>query len=274
MNNQKTDRSILELNKKNTVDFYHLALKEYKCREGMEKYAGEHYRQHNPDVPDDKEGFIEYFEDWGRQYPDSHSTVIRAFAEGNFVALQASHFITDEPGDTGLISMDLFELDEAGKLIEHWDGMQTPPLESRNGRSMIDGPTEVIDLDKTDANRDLIKKFNEEVLIAGDKSVIGTYFDGDKLIQHDPKMEDGVSGWLKALEEMEQKNEPMVYRKLHHIIAEGNFVMTMSEGDYGGITTAIWDLYRIEDGKIAEHWCAIWEKELLPDKFEHDNTLF
>lgn len=274
MKNQNTKRSILERNKKDTVDFYHLALNAYKIREGIDKYAGEYYRQHNPNVPDDREGFIEHFEDWAHQYPKSHSTVVRAIADGNFVGLQAKHFVTDSPDDTGIVSMDLFELDDAGKLIEHWDGMQTPPEKILNGHTMVDGPTKVLDIEKTDANRDLIKKFCEEVLISEDKSSISQYFNGDALIQHNPIMEDGVKGWLNALKAMEEKNEPMVYRKIHHVLAEGNMVMSQSEGSFGGITTSIWDLYRIEKNKIIEHWSAIWEKDRLPEKFQHDNTLF
>ena len=85
---------------------------------------------------------------------------------------------------------------------------------------------------------------------------------------------DQIAELIRALEEMADKGEPMKYHKLHRIVAEGNMVMTQSEGNFGGIATAIWDLYRIENGKIVEHWDAIWEKDRMPEKFQHDNTLF
>ena len=46
----------------------------------------------------------------------------------------------------------------------------------------------------------------------------------------------------------------MKYDKVHKILGEGNFVLVASEGTFGGKHTAFYDLFRVANGKIAEHW--------------------
>ena len=70
------------------------------------------------------------------------------------------------------------------------------------------------------------------------------YFDGDTYIQHNTGIADGVSGL----------NIQMIYTTTHQVLAQGNFVLAVSEGTFGGEPTAYYDLWRVENGKIAEHW--------------------
>ena len=49
----------------------------------------------------------------------------------------------------------------------------------------------------------------------------------------------------------------MTYSTIHKVLGEGNFVLTVSEGQIGGVHSSFYDLFRVENGKIAEHWDTI-----------------
>ena len=100
----------------------------------MERYVGATYIQHNPHVADGKEGFIAYFERMAEEYPDKHLQILRSVAEGHLVMVH-THQIW--PGDEDYVSMDVFRLDEAGKIVEHWDVMQTIPQELAHENGMF-----------------------------------------------------------------------------------------------------------------------------------------
>lgn len=61
----------------------------------------------------------------------------------------------------------------------------------------------------------------------------------------------------------------MKYDRIHKLLGEGNFVLVTSEGSFGGNHTAFYDLFRVENGKIAEHWDTM---ETIPDRSEWKNS--
>lgn len=118
--------------KAKAIEFYRMAFTG-KPRKAVEQFVGKHYIQHNPLVKDGKSGFIEYFEQMARDYPDKDVKFVRSVEEGNLVAL---HTHQTWKGEGEYVTMDFFRFDEEGKIVEHWDTIQTVPGQTANGNPM------------------------------------------------------------------------------------------------------------------------------------------
>ena len=221
------------------------------------------YKQHSSLAPDGIEGIRGLI---ANLPGDFRYEGARAIADGDFVALHGTyHGFGPDP----VIGFDLFRVED-GKLAEHWDGLVPAVKDTASGRSQTDGPTEVTDLDKTEANRALVTEFAEKVLKGADYSVLTDYISTEQYDQHNPEAADGLAGFGAAAAAWGEQGKNLVYRDIHRVIAEGDFVLVHSEGEFGK-PVAYWDLFRVADGKIVEHWDAVPE---IPAELPHDNGLF
>ncbi|WP_374339564.1 nuclear transport factor 2 family protein [Methyloversatilis sp.] len=205
------------------------------------------YIQHNLAVADGLSGFGAVLQ----ALPKGSARVntVRIFQDGDFVF---AHTEYDFFGPR--IGFDIFRFED-GRIVEHWDNLQpTPAAPNPSGRTMTDGPTTPGDLDRTDENKALVKAFVDDILVGGKTDRLAGYFNGDDYRQHNPNIADGLSGLGAALQAMAKANVTMKYARVHKVLGEGNFVLVVSEGEFAGQPTSFYDLFRVEAGKIAEHW--------------------
>lgn len=196
---------------------------------------------------------------------------IRAFEDGDKVFLQT---VYNFAGAGKQVAFDIFRFDEDGEIAEHWDNLAfLSEVPNPSGHTQIDGFLEITDIDKTEENRQLVKNFLYDVLQGNNLDKTSEYFEGDNYIQHNIAIADGVSGLNEALGALAQQGIAMVYDTIHMILAQGNYVLAVSEGTYGGVPTSYYDLWRIENGKIAEHW-DVMETIANPSVWQNKNGKF
>ena len=195
---------------------------------------------------------------------------IRAFSDGDKVFLQT---VYNFAGAGDQVAFDIFRFDENGLIAEHWDNLAALAAPNPSGHTQTDGTMEVTDLDKTEESRKLVESFLYDVMQGNHPEKTPDYFDGDTYIQHNTGIADGLSGLGAALAALAQQGIQMIYTTVHQVLAQGNFVLAVSEGTFGGAPTAYYDLWRVENGKIAEHWDVM---ETIADQstWANDNGKF
>lgn len=224
------------------------------------------YVQHNLDVGDGLEGFRALLS----QLPEGSARVdtVRVFEDGDYVVAH-----TDYDFFGAKVGFDIFRFED-GLIVEHWDNLQEKPaVANPSGHTMLDGPTEIADTGRTEASKALVRGFVEEILVGGQMDKLAGYFAGDAYVQHNPQIADGLTGLGAALEAMAAQGVTMTYERVHQVLGKGDFVLAVSEGSFAGEHVAFYDLFRVLDGRIAEHWDTI---QAIPErgKWLNDNGKF
>ena len=206
------------------------------------------YIQHNPQTHEGSEGLAALFARLSKTNP--RVTFVRVFEDGDYA------FAHNEYDFSSLrVAFEVFRFED-GLAVEHWDNIQPMRGPNPSGRGMLDGATGITDQDKTEANRVLVRAYAEEVLVGRRLDRLEAYLD-PPLIQHNPEIADGIASLRAYLEETKSDGPAIRYDRVHKVLAEGNFVLCMSEGQRRGIHSSFYDLYRLAGGRIAEHWDTI-----------------
>lgn len=219
--------------------------------EKAKSLLAEGYIQHNLAYGTGRDAFVGSVEYLASAPVKTTVNNIRAFEDGDKVFLQT---VYNFAGAGEQVAFDIFRFDETGLIAEHWDNLATKADPNPSGRTQIDGTKELKDLNKTEGNRELVKNFLYDVMQGKRPEKTADYFDGDIYIQHNTGIADGLSGLGAALSALAEQGVQMIYTTTHQVLAQGNYVLAVSDGTYGGAPTSYYDLWRVENGKIAEHW--------------------
>lgn len=223
------------------------------------------YIQHNPQTEEGSEGLAVLFKRLSETGP--RVNMVRAFEDGDFVFAHMEYDFARRN-----IGFEVFRF-EAGQAVEHWDNIQERQGPNKSDRSMVDGPTDATDHDLTEANRALARSFVETVLVDGRLDRLSDFVDAESYTEHNPRLGDGLTLLRSALEAEDEGHRRIDYLRVHRVLAEGSFVLCISEGNHRGVHSAFYDLFRVANGKVVEHWDTT-EKIAPRSEWKNDNGKF
>jgi predicted SnoaL-like aldol condensation-catalyzing enzyme len=234
---------------------------ENKDQTALDAISSKQYTQHNARVADGREGFAAVL----NSVPSGTTLrIVRIFADGDYVVAQSEYNLSGRK-----VAFDVFRF-EGRQIVEHWDNMQDEcSAPNVSGRTQLDGPTQVVDLDKTEANKAVMLGYFREVVFGGQRDKVAQYRSLDHFHQHNCDGEDNKSGFQTKTGVFAKPGFVFKYDKLYKVLGQGNFVLMMSEGLFDGKPTVFYDLYRLEEGKQVEHWDVL---ETIPPPAEWKNS--
>jgi predicted SnoaL-like aldol condensation-catalyzing enzyme len=226
----------------------------------------EKYIQHNLAVADGLAGFGAVLQALPKG--SAKVNVVRSFQDGDYVFTH-----TDYNFFGPKVGFDVFRF-ENGLIVEHWDNLTEKSAKPNpSGRTQLDGPTEVSDIEKTAKNKLLVANFVDTILVKGKYDKLPEFIDDNNYHQHNTDVADGLSGLAQAIEAMAKQGIKMVYTTNHAVLGEGDFVLTISEGMFGENPVSYYDLFRVDAGIIVEHWDVI-EPILAKEEWKNNNGKF
>ena len=209
----------------------------------------ENYIQHNLAYGTGREAFVSSVAYLASAPVKTTVNNIRAFEDGEKVFLQT---VYNFAGAGEQVAFDIFRF-ENGLIAEHWDNLALLSKPNPSGHTQIDGTREKKDVDREET-RKVVSTFVGDVLRGENPNKLKSYFDGNNYIQHNISIADGLSGLGDALEALARHGIQMIYTRTYQVLADGDYALAVSEGTFGGTPTSYYDLFRVENGKIAEHW--------------------
>lgn len=125
-----------------------------------------------------------------------------------------------------------------------------------------------------DSPRDIVLKFYEAALNEKNPEKAASFV-GDNYIQHNPHVPDGIDGFLKFIRFRRDKF-PGARNEVKRVIAEGDLVALHVHSVVipGSPGRQIVDIFRVENGKVVEHWDVIQEIPVAIFPPINDNGLF
>jgi len=204
------------------------------------------YIQHNPETHEGGEGLAALFKRIARTSP--RVDVVRVFSDGDYVFAH-----TEYDFSSVRVGFEIFRF-EGDQTVEHWDNIQEKEGPNPSGHSMIDGPTTATDLGRTSSNREAVRAFVDKVLINGKTEEIEQYIDASGYTEHNPRIGDLPALRTALCERTDTGSHVIQYDRNHRLLADGNFVLSVCEGALSGDHTSFYDLFRLQDGRVVEHW--------------------
>ena len=225
----------------------------------------EKYIQHNPQTHEGSEGLAVLFERLSKTSP--RVNIVRAFEDGDFVFAHTEYDFSRRN-----IGFEVFRF-ENDRAVEHWDNIQPRHGPNQSDHSMVDGPTEAVDHHLTESNRALVRSFVETILVDGQLGRLAEYVNDDHYTEHNPRLADGVASLYSALKDADNGRRRIDYHRIHRVLAEGDFVLCISEGNFDGANSAFYDLFRVAAGQLVEHWDTT-EKIAPSSEWKNSNGKF
>jgi predicted SnoaL-like aldol condensation-catalyzing enzyme len=216
----------------------------------VDRHFAESFIQHDPNLADGLAGMKSFAAEVASS-PAADITIYRTLVDGDFVLLHSRYEGVGRYGGPA-IAFDLFRFKD-GKIVEHWGGQEPEAPPNLSGRTQVGGPTEVLDREKTEANRTLVRTYRETVMVSLRFDRIEEFIEGARYAQHASKIGDGISQLRDRIASV-AKEGGQLHLIPRRFVAEGNFVVVLTEGDLPSGPTALFDLFRVENGKIVEHW--------------------
>jgi predicted SnoaL-like aldol condensation-catalyzing enzyme len=174
--------------------------------------------------------------------------MVRGFEDNDYVFAQMEYDFSSRK-----ICFEVFRFED-GQAVEHWDNIQPRLGPNQSGHSMVDGATGIEDLEFTEDNRERVRQFAEIVLIGKDIDRLADFINEQSYTEHNPRLGDDLVLLDAELRQQADGGLVIDYQTLHRVLAQGNFVLSVCEGRYRGAHTAFYDLFRLSQGKIVEHW--------------------
>jgi predicted SnoaL-like aldol condensation-catalyzing enzyme len=216
----------------------------------IDRHFAESFIQHDPNLADGLAGMKSFAAEVASSAA-ADITIYRTLVDGDFVLLHSRYEGVGRYAGPA-IAFDLFRFKD-GKIVEHWGGQESEEAPNLSGRTQVDGPTEVLDREKTEANRTLVRTYRETVMVSLRFDRIEEFIEGAHYAQHASKIGDGIARLRDRIASV-AKEGGQLYLTPRRFVAEGNFVLVLSDGDLPSGPTALYDLFRVENGKIVEHW--------------------
>lgn len=173
---------------------------------------------------------------------------LRSIIDGDYLATHSA--------EDGFAVVRIYNISGDEPTVVAENRQQMPSELNPAGHSMVDGEVETTETERTDANKQVIKRLLDAMLGIR-PAPLSEFFDGDNYINHNPKAWDGLSGFAKGMEERKKSGVVTKYDNVRMVLAEGNLVFSITEGSLNDIPTAFFDIFRIENGKAAEHWDVV-----------------
>lgn len=216
---------------KNAHNLYIHAIQDGRVAEAQAQSVGDTYIQHSTGVPDGKEGFAAFFADFFERHPERQIKIVRTIEDGNLVFVHVHQYLNG--GEAQWVTTDTFRADENGRIVEHWDVIDYYRTPENDQLDQIFGDFEIKDLDKKAENKKLVRRFLTEIFQNGE-----------------------LEQWSDYVAEYS-----VTFDFVFQLLGQGNYVVSYGQTQIDGVAYAQYDIFRLENGKIVEHWD---NKEVMP----------